>query len=341
MSYLQASKQAAIVALPSVITLTAYALTRSHAAAGGALLTSLALTTLKSMDPSEKGLAPRLYRPLCVTALASTTYLWTRSARIHPLPTVATIGISSVLSLPLSRTLLRAFRQSFQHASAEETRLRTKQHNLTRYKPWEPMQHAAWKGNHHYIDTLLSSGKLSVNEKNVEEVTALHCAALSGQITTVLKLIAKGADVNSRDMRGQTPLYWAAWAGHASIIQILSKHGAQIDERDDRNKTPLRAAAKYGRIDAMISLNSLGANLNAEDSKKQTPYFVACLQGRVKALNLLRNLGANTEIINIDNKTTSAVMGRAGLKAYLRLCFSRVWHDAMTDDDIRALHSKK
>lgn len=216
---------------------------------------------------------------------------------------------------------LRTFIASFDHPSSKETRANSKKHDLTRYMPWRPLHHAAWKGSDFYINTLLKIH--DVNEKDVEKVTPLHCAAIGGQITTVLKLIAAGADVNAQDMRGQPPLYWAAYRGHSAIVQLLIAQGADVNAADLRGKTPLRAAAKYGLNATVITLSLHGANVNALDKKKQTPHFIACLHGRMKTAHLLECMGACTSQTNIDGKSTHEIMGRTNIDTYLRYKFSK------------------
>lgn len=73
--------------------------------------------------------------------------------------------------------------------------------------------------------------------------TALHYAALDGDVDRVLELIAQGADVNTADQAGgHTALHSAAQGQHAETAQALLSAGAQVDARDRFGKTPLSVA---------------------------------------------------------------------------------------------------
>ena len=51
----------------------------------------------------------------------------------------------------------------------------------------------------------LENGLKIINQQDMEGMTALHLAAMTGNIRIAKKLLLKGADKNLRDSRGITP----------------------------------------------------------------------------------------------------------------------------------------
>ena len=73
--------------------------------------------------------------------------------------------------------------------------------------------------------------------------SALHYAALDGDVDRVIELIAHGADVNLVDTAGgHTALHFAAQGQHSETAQALLSAGAEVDARDRFGKTPLSVA---------------------------------------------------------------------------------------------------
>lgn len=227
-------------------------------------------------------------------------------------------AVRSAYQLPFA---VSDFFKSFHQLSDQDTTAKSKEHDKVRYKPWSKFLDAAYFL--HQIDRLrrlLPSN--DPNFKDIDGATALHAAALSGNIVAIHLLVAAGADIEAKEMRGQTPIHFAARRGHLAAVNLLATLGADVDSADNRGKTPLRTAAKYGHLSLVSSVIALGANVNAQDAKKQNPYFVACLQGRMQVAQYLRDLKAETNIVNRDGKKADDVMGKAGFCAYMRYLFS-------------------
>ena len=67
---------------------------------------------------------------------------------------------------------------------------------------------------------------ISIKDKNYKR-TALHFAALYGQLDIVDALVKKGANINERDAAGKTPLDYANQYGHGKVAKLLKSSGAQ------------------------------------------------------------------------------------------------------------------
>lgn len=62
--------------------------------------------------------------------------------------------------------------------------------------------------------------------------TPLAIAAASGDLATVERLLAAGADPDEPDARGWRPLHWAARHDQAEAVGALLRSGARVDSRD-------------------------------------------------------------------------------------------------------------
>ena len=71
-------------------------------------------------------------------------------------------------------------------------------------------------------------------------------AAENGDVQTVLKEIADGADVNARDEHQWMPLHLATEAGNAEMVRLLIAKGADVNARGWNDETPLHRAVFWG-----------------------------------------------------------------------------------------------
>ncbi len=69
----------------------------------------------------------------------------------------------------------------------------------------------------------------------------LSMAVLKGDLPTVRRLIAEGADVNSRDENGSTPLHAAAFLGRYEIAAVLLERGADPNAKANDGNPPISA----------------------------------------------------------------------------------------------------
>ena len=79
---------------------------------------------------------------------------------------------------------------------------------------------------------ILSKEENLVEDKTLNEQTALHLAAESGCETTV-KLLAEKREtmIETTDKHGNTPLFVAARYGRDSCVKTLIEKGAKTDKR--------------------------------------------------------------------------------------------------------------
>ncbi|HVB37923.1 MAG TPA: ankyrin repeat domain-containing protein, partial [Vicinamibacterales bacterium] len=179
--------------------------------------------------------------------------------------------IAIVAVLAVSATVLRA-------AAADDT----------------PVADAAMRGDRAAVKSLLEQGA-DVNAAQNDGMTALHWAAVEGDLPLAQMLIYAGADTHATTrLGGYTPLDIAAKDGHADIVQALLKGGADPRSVNAYGTTSLMLAAASGSVPAVTALVEAGADVNArEHVHGETALMLAAAYDRPDAMQVLLAHGAD------------------------------------------------
>jgi ankyrin repeat protein len=164
--------------------------------------------------------------------------------------------------------------------------------------------------------------------------TALHIAAMQGDITLVQALIAHKADPNARQQNGSptkqirsghtldrnligaTPFVLAACAGQLDVMRLLAAHGANTSASLEDGRTVIMAVAGRGtqtlqgplipeaRAAEVIKLAvELGASVNQAGPNGDTALHVAAIRRRDVLVQTLVDSGAALNARNRDGET--------------------------------------
>ncbi len=166
------------------------------------------------------------------------------------------------------------------------------------------------------IQVLLYKGA-QIDAQDPDGDTALHFAALIGNIKPMKVLIDAGADVNTSNHHGWTPLMNSASMGNYECVRILLEKGADVDARSEEGNTSLILLAKstkpsnierlkgWKRLllpwDPLTTLQILlekGADVNAKNDKGQTALSAAEENGVVEFTEMLKRAGARNQSFN-------------------------------------------
>lgn len=132
-----------------------------------------------------------------------------------------------------------------------------------------------------------------VNPADATGTTALHWAVQSGDLGTVRKLLAAGANARATNRYGVTPLSLAAANGDAVAVQLLLDAGADPNTTGADGETALMTAARTGRVEAARALIVRGANVNAAETwMGETAVMWAAAEGHAPMVKLLAEAGA-------------------------------------------------
>ena len=84
--------------------------------------------------------------------------------------------------------------------------------------------------------------------------TAMHSAAMSGDIQAVRALIKEGADVDRPLENGNTALMLAAYKGNPAIAELLIKSGAHVNKVNMYNQNALTYAASGDSVETYYTI---------------------------------------------------------------------------------------
>ncbi|KAL3699192.1 hypothetical protein R1sor_017214 [Riccia sorocarpa] len=146
--------------------------------------------------------------------------------------------------------------------------------------------------------------------------TALHIAAMSGNVEMVELLLDAGAIVDVISKTGQTPLLEAVYMGHLDIVLSLLERGASPEARNSIGWTSIHLAALRNYVDIVRLLIERGALLEAPDREGRTALHSAVTAGHFDCVKVLLEAGADPDLRSVDGRTA---LYRAAAKGDSRL----------------------
>lgn len=145
------------------------------------------------------------------------------------------------------------------------------------------------EGNSQYVRKVLqkyrksskknASKKSTINVADTEGFTALHHAALLGDVEIIMAIIEMEGDPNSRDKQGMTPIHMAAWAGKDAALKALLENRGLPNLPSFSGDTPLHLAAQHGYAGCAKILLDNHADGAFRNSNSETPLDLACQFG--------------------------------------------------------------
>jgi len=151
--------------------------------------------------------------------------------------------------------------------------------------------------------------------------SALHCAAIKGNVAMANSLIKQGADVNLADEDGNTPLYYSAkntyngrgnGNGGLDVANLLISNHADLNKAGDAGP-PLIAAISSNNFELVDLFIEKGANLKGTAKDGSTALIALVMQSRgtskvVERAKLLVKAGVD---INAENKNGVTALAAA------------------------------
>jgi len=116
------------------------------------------------------------------------------------------------------------------------------------------------------------------------QAAGIEDAVIAGDLATVEKLIAQGADANHKGaMLGLRPMHYAVMASNKAMIELLIAKGGDINIKKNDGYTPLHLAVGRGNVAMVEFLVAKGADVNVKNNAGDTPLMLA-KDDKVKAL---------------------------------------------------------
>ncbi|KGO71921.1 hypothetical protein PITC_026410 [Penicillium italicum] len=132
--------------------------------------------------------------------------------------------------------------------------------------------------------------------------SALHWAAIQGQLRTAEESLRQGAEIELRHRKtGKTPLICSAQCGHADMVVLLLAHGANPHTKGGSGtKDPITSAVLRNRAAVASVLLDNGVDVNLTGYKGSLLHLAAekCHNSREAVARVLIEKGANLESMN-------------------------------------------
>ncbi len=131
-------------------------------------------------------------------------------------------------------------------------------------------------------------------------------AASKGDVASVRKLLAQGANVRARDASGRTALLAATYDNRLEVARILIAAGADVNAQDDIKNSAYLLAGARGYLDILKLTIAAGADLASTNRFGGTALIPACHYGHVETVRYL--LSTNIDIDHVNNLGWTALL---------------------------------
>ena len=151
----------------------------------------------------------------------------------------------------------------------------------------------------------------------IDDVTALRCAAESGSLGVVELLLEASADNESCDDFGSTPLHFAIVNGQCETARLLLRSRVDTEKCNKAGLVALHWATQRGHREAIRLLLESRADVDGQEGS--TPLHSAALAGHLECAQLLLNSRADTERCDQEGRTPLLVACANGVFAIVKL----------------------
>ncbi|MBZ3881002.1 Ankyrin repeat and SOCS box protein 2 [Sciurus carolinensis] len=158
---------------------------------------------------------------------------------------------------------------------------------------WLPLHEAAYYGQLGCLKVLQRAYPGALDQRTLQEETALYLATCRAHLDCVLSLLQAGAEPDISNKSRETPLYKACERKNAEAVRILVRHNADTNHRCNRGWTALHESVSRNDLEVMEILVGGGAKVESKNAYGITPLFVAAQSGQLEALRFLAKHGAD------------------------------------------------
>ncbi|KAG6915477.1 hypothetical protein DXG01_011308 [Tephrocybe rancida] len=153
---------------------------------------------------------------------------------------------------------------------------------------------AAQRGDTELLRELIESGRAQATDRDDQNITPLHWAAINAHLPACRYLLEQGAEVDA--LGGDlvaTPMQWAARNGYLYVIQLLIAHNADPTIADSQGYNSLHLVTHSSSIMPLLYLLHQPINVDSRDTQGHTSLMWAAYQGDGLSVELLLKHGAD------------------------------------------------
>lgn len=150
---------------------------------------------------------------------------------------------------------------------------------------------AAKNENPKFVELLLSKMGVNIDDTDIDDETALHCAARKGHLNNMAILLKNNITINKANKRGVTALHLAARSKDPMLVELLLDNKADIAATDEDGETALHFAVANDNFKTLKMLLDKRrdniAVINAKDEDEETILHSAIKRGNKEIVDLL------------------------------------------------------
>uniref|UniRef100_G1U7B7 Ankyrin repeat and SOCS box containing 2 n=1 Tax=Oryctolagus cuniculus TaxID=9986 RepID=G1U7B7_RABIT len=220
---------------------------------------------------------------------------------------------------------------------------------------WLPLHEAAYYGQLGCLKLLQREYPGTIDQRTLQEETALYLATCRGHLDCVLSLLQAGAEPDISNKSRETPLYKACERKNAEAVRILVQHnsvsrndlevmeilvggGAKVESKTPCGITPLFVAAQSGQLDALRFLAKHGADINTQASDSASALYEACKNEHEEVVEFLLSQGADANRANKDGLLPLHMASKKGNYRIVQMLLPVTSRTRIRRDGIRSLH---
>jgi ankyrin repeat protein len=135
----------------------------------------------------------------------------------------------------------------------------------------------------------------------------LISAAERGDLSTIQRLIAAGAELDAQDERGRTAAVAATYAGHVEAVRALAAAGADLNLRDQRQDNVLLYAGAAGLLEIVRVAVAAGADTRITNRFGGTALIPAAERGHIEVVEVLLTQ-SDVDVNHVNNLGWTALL---------------------------------
>lgn len=135
----------------------------------------------------------------------------------------------------------------------------------------------------------------------------LFIAIEYGDIATITRLLAAGADIDAVDEKGRTPAMFAVHTNQFELFRLFVRQGANIHIQDNYLDNPLLYAAALGRLSFVKAALAAGADTTITNRYGGTALIPAAERGHVEVVEELL-ASSDVDVNHINNLGWTALL---------------------------------